>query len=118
MCIPPVNLTFTFQSTHLKQTEPFSVQDNVDMAVVDVLTGSQENPCLLLTQAQVKAQTLSLRMKVQKECLYLKGVQQWLKSANMADAEGLTGSRENPCLLLTQAQVKAQTLSLRMKVQK
>ena len=116
MCIPPVNLTFTFQSTHLKQTEPSSVQDNVDMADVDALTGSQENPCLLLTQAQVKAQTLSLRMKVQKKCLYLKEVQQWLKSADMADAEGLTGSERNPCLRLTQAQASAQTQTLDLKI--
>ena len=88
------------------------------MADVDVLTGSRENPCLPLTQAQVKAQTLSLRMKVQKKFLYLKGVPQWLKSADMADAEGLTGLEKNPCLRLTQAQVSAQTqtLDLSMKI--
>ena len=94
------------------------MQDNVDMADVDVLSGSRENPCLPLTRAQVKAQTLSLRMKVQKKFLYLKGVPQWLKSADMADAEGLTGSEKNPCLRLTQAQVSAQTqtLDLSMKI--
>ena len=92
------------------------MQDNVDIADLDVLTGSRENPCLLLTQAQVKVQTLSLRMKVQKKYLYLKGVPQWLKCADMADGEGLTGSERNPCLRLTQAQVSAQTLDLSMNI--
>ena len=76
------------------------------MADVDGLTGSQENPCLRLTQAQVKVQTLSLRMKVLKKCLYLKGVPQWLKSADMADAEGLTSSERNPCLLLVRCNTR------------
>ena len=39
-------------------------------------------------------------------------VPQWLKSAEIADAEGLTGSERKPCLRLTQAQVSAQTQTL------
>ena len=80
------------------------------MADVDVLTGSRGNPCLLLTQAQVKVQTLESKNESSEKELVPKRSTTMAESADMADAGGLTGSD------LTQAQVSAQTLDLSMKI--